>query len=96
MHIFDLKMHASGPGEETGKGLSSLIQIGSAFGREGGFRQLISSGPFQPLLWGGGKLGRDVAAMRGEAGCTAMGWGCVGETAWRSEIPGIVALRGHT
>lgn len=50
MHIFDLKMHASGPGEETGKGLSSLIQIGSAFGREGGLGQLTSSGPFQPLL----------------------------------------------
>ena len=48
-----VKLHqksvGSGAGEEMGKGLSNLIQIGSAFGREGGFRQLASSGPFQPM-----------------------------------------------
>lgn len=73
MHIFDLKMHTSGPGEEMGKGLSNLIPIGSAFGREGDFRQLTSSGPFQPVWcvaggsWGGCHC-RDVAAVRGEGG----------------------------
>lgn len=44
----------SGPGEGMGKGLSNLIQVGPAFGREGGFRQRTSSGPSQPALcvWG--------------------------------------------
>lgn len=41
----------SGPGEETSKALSSLIQVGPHLGAGGGFSWLKIRGPFQAELF---------------------------------------------
>lgn len=86
-----------GPEEEMSNALSSLIQVGSALGRGGGFHQETFSGPFQPGVFcgsegvggvGGPRLvGIERAGItRRKAGYSDTRNGCAGETALTAEI----------
>lgn len=86
----------SGPGEGMGKGLSNLIQVGPAFGREGGFRQRTSSGPSQPALCcgcGGHACWREEGRRTPKLEVVVLQ---ELQKHWTAKIPGIVSLKGHT